>query len=381
MLLYISNATAYSIYDRLFRSGKIKYGYQSQKFNSNIISGLGKQEAVVSLSCLPYEDIPANRVDETIDGIRYVAVKNNVGRLHPVYNLLQLFTEGAKIIRSQKPSCILCDAFSTSPCLITQALGRVFHIPTVGIITDLPGMMGENADAISGAMGRMQNFDAFILLTEQMNPIVNPTGKPHIVMEGLCAQKLPEQQPKNEKDIILYTGSLWKELAGIEYLVEGFRKAAIPNAELHFYGTGELEPWLAAIHREDPSVRYMGCVTNEEIVRIQCQAALLVNPRPSGNDFCKYSFPSKTIEYMASGTPVLLTKLPGIPKEYFDYTYTIDPETPEGVCKALTEIFQSSRAQRNAFGSRARDFVATQKSCDAQCRRILEFVNTLVKFH
>lgn len=380
MILYISNATAYSIYDRLFHSGKIKYGYQSQKFNSNIISGLGKQEAVVSLSCLPYEDdAPAERVDETIDGIRYVAVKNNIGRLHPVYNLLWLFSEGAKIIRSQKPKAILCDAFSTSPCLITQLLGKVFHIPTVGIITDLPGMMGENADAISGDMRRMQNFDAFILLTEQMNPIVNPQGKPHIVMEGLCAQKLPEQQTKNAKDIILYTGSLWKDLAGIEYLVEGFRQAAIPNTELHFYGTGELEPWLEEIHRQDPAVRYMGCVTNEEIVRIQCQAALLVNPRPSGNNFCKYSFPSKTIEYMASGTPVLLTKLPGIPKEYFGYTYTIDPETPEGVCKALTEIFQCSREQRNAFGTRARDFVATQKSCDAQCRRILEFITMVTE--
>lgn len=380
MLLYISNATAYSIYDRLFRCGKIKYGYQSQKFNSNIISGLGKQEAVVSLSCLPYEnDAPAERIDETIDGIRYVAVKNNVGRLHPVYNLLRLFSEGAKIIRSQKPVCILCDAFSTSPCLITQLLGRVFHIPTVGIITDLPGMMGEGADAISGDMGRMQNFDAFILLTEQMNPVVNPKGKPHIVMEGLCAQKLPEKQPKDEKDIILYTGSLWKELAGIEYLVEGFRKAAIPNTQLHFYGTGELEPWLAEVNREDPAVRYMGCVTNEEIVRIQSRAALLVNPRPSGNDFCKYSFPSKTIEYMASGTPVLLTKLPGIPEEYFHYTYTIEPETPEGVCNALTEIFRSSRQQRDQFGSRAREFVSTQKNCDAQCGRILEFVRSIAK--
>ena len=57
----------------------------------------------------------------------------------------------------------------------------------------------------------------------------------------------------------------------------------------------------------------MGCVTNDEIVRLQCEATLLVNPRPSDKEFCKYSFPSKTIEYMASGTPVLMTKLPGVP--------------------------------------------------------------------
>lgn len=377
MILYISNAAAYPVYDRLFQSGTIKTGYQMQKFNSNIISGLGRLEEVTALSCLPYEDVPAERLDECFDGIRYVAVKNNAGPTHQVFNLLRLFREGAAIIRSKKPRCILCDAIATSPCVISQLLGKVFRIPVIGIITDLPGLMGEKNDIISSGMRRMQNFDAFVLLTEQMNDVVNPKKRPYMIMEGLCAMQLPQQLPKAEKQIILYAGSLWKELAGIEYLVEGFRRAAIPNTELHFYGTGELVPWLEEVSREDPAVRYMGCVTNEEIVRIQCQAALLVNPRPSGNDFCKYSFPSKTIEYMASATPVLMTRLPGVPKEYFEYVYAFEEETPEGARNALTEVFRHTPQEREAFGQKAREFVSTQKSCAAQCRRIFDFINSL----
>lgn len=381
MILYISNATAYPIYDRQFRSGKIAAGYQVQKFNSNIISGLGAREEVTALSCLPYEDVPAERIDETIDGVRYLCIQNTAGAMHRFGNLFRLTKEGIAIIRRSRPRCILCDAIATSPCLISRLLGTMFRIPVVGIITDIPGMMGQEENAISADLRRMQGFDGYILLTQQMDELVNPKKRPAMVMEGLSAMHLPELRAKDEKQIILYTGSLWKELAGIEYLTEGFCQAAIPNTELHFYGSGELVPWLEEQSRKNPAIRYMGCITNEEIVQKQCEAALLVNPRPSQEAFCKYSFPSKTIEYMASGTPVLMTRLPGVPKEYFDYVYTIEEETAGGICRSLTGIFGQSEAQRTRFGMAARDFVKTNKSCDAQCGRILAFLDKLTASH
>ena len=38
-----------------------------------------------------------------------------------------------------------------------------------------------------------------------------------------------------------------------------------------------------------------------------------VNPRQNNEEFTKYSFPSKTMEYLASGVPVVAYKLDGIP--------------------------------------------------------------------
>ena len=58
-----------------------------QKFNSNIISGLGAREEVTALSCLPYEDVPAERIDETIDGVRYLCIQNTAGAMHRFGNL------------------------------------------------------------------------------------------------------------------------------------------------------------------------------------------------------------------------------------------------------------------------------------------------------
>lgn len=379
MLLYMSNATAYPIYDKLFRDGMIKSGYQMQKFNHNLIEGLGKLTDVTSLSALPYVNERADRIDQTLDGIRYIAVKNNTGYIHKFSNLFYLYLEGSRIIKKYRPECIICDAIALSPCVISKLLGKRYNIPVIGIITDLPGMLGVENKATRKTVMRMQNFDGYILLTEQMNKIVNPNHRPYIIMEGLCASQLPELYLGKRRKVILYSGSLWKNDAGIEYLVQGFINAKLSGYELHLYGTGELVPWIEEISKEHQNVKYMGCVTNSEMVKIQSDAMLLVNPRPSKEEFCKYSFPSKTIEYMASGTPVLMTRLPGVPSEYFDYVYTIEDETSEGMCKTLEIVLSKEEKDLKEFGASAREFVKEKKSQKWQSERVYKFIQEINK--
>ena len=76
-------------------------------------------------------------------------------------------------------------------------------------------------------------------------------------------------------------------------------------------------------------------------------ATLLINPRFSNEEYTKYSFPSKNMEYMASGTPILTTKLPGMPKEYYEYIYLFEEESIEGMknkmsMKAIEKISKTA---------------------------------------
>ncbi len=373
MILYISNATEYSIFDRLYKEGKIHNSFQMQKFNNNIISGLSYYADVVSLSILPYSDVHSERIDTVINGVRYISPVFNAGKKYRLRRKLDFFREGRRIVREQRITCIICDAIATYPCYLSVVLSKLYNIPSIGIITDLPGFMGNRKDPALGAE-RMHRFDGYVLLTEQMNGIVNPKDKPYIVMEGLCPPVIPPLfENKSCLKTVLYTGSLWKKDAGIEYFTEGFIKAAIPDCELHFYGVGELVPWIKDISKVHPNIKYMGSVTNKEITEKQGNATLLVNPRPTNEEFCKYSFPSKTIEYMASGTPVMMTKLPGVPQEYFDYVYPIEQEDSEGVCRSLKSFFSESNEDRRMKGLSARKFVSECKNCDAQIQKILKF--------
>ena len=122
MILYLSSATAYPIYDRLVADGSIKAGYTGQKFNNNLIRGLGKQTDVISLSALPYDNVSADRIDEMLDGVHYIGIRNRSGELHYAYNIKYMLEEGQRIIDEYHPDGIVCDAISLSPSIAAETI-------------------------------------------------------------------------------------------------------------------------------------------------------------------------------------------------------------------------------------------------------------------
>jgi len=80
------------------------------------------------------------------------------------------------------------------------------------------------------------------------------------------------------------------------------------------------------------------------------------------------------MEYMASGTPVLTTRLPGMPMEYHPHVYLIEEESDEGVAKALTESLAHSDEELFQKGQAARNFVLEERNNVVQAAKILEML-------
>src|SRR5690554_7398134 len=185
-----------------------------------------------------------------------------------------------------------------------------------------------------------------------------------MIMEGLVDASMAENtwtHNSNGKKVVIYAGGLYEEY-GIKYLVDGFKMLDDSNAELHLYGHG---PMVSDIEKEmarDNRIRFFGIVHNSKVVEAELQATLLVNPRPSAEDFTKYSFPSKNMEDMVSGTPVLTTNLPGMPKEYHDYVYLLEDESAQGVSQVLKKLLVDTPASElKDKGLSAKQFVLKNK--------------------
>ena len=117
-----------------------------------------------------------------------------------------------------------------------------------------------------------------------------------------------------------------------------------------------------------------GNVSNREVLAYQRRATLLVNPRPTSEDFTRYSFPSKLLEYMSSGRPVLTTGLSGIPADYHDKLWFINEESVVGMRLALERALNLPAAELTAFGRRAEAYVRAEKN---NLRRIGDLLQTL----
>ena len=118
---------------------------------------------------------------------------------------------------------------------------------------------------------------------------------------------------------------------------------------------------------------YKGVASNEDVVEAELKASLLVNPRPSREEFTRYSFPSKNVEYMVSGTPLLTTPLSGMPVEY--YVYLFAEETIEGYKATLETVLNLSSVELSDKGKKARNFILTKKNNVVQAGRIIDFMN------
>ncbi len=378
-------------YNEIYKDKPVSVLRADQKYHGLLIKGLSANGVeVLCVSGLPINRSVIKKLfirakDEEENGVKYHYV-NTVNL--PIFRQLGIFCGTRKFIlknckKGEKDAFIICDCLNIANAYGSLKAAKKRRIPLIYIVTDIPEFQRGrflkriNDKIIAGA-------DGFIFLTEQMNEKVNPYKKPYIVLEGHADGSLTDVS-ENERyefidgrKIVIYAGSIQK-LYGIQNLVEGFIKADIENAELHIYGDGDYREELIALCKNNSSVRYMGLKPNEEIVYEEQRAALLVNPRPSAPEYTKYSFPSKNMEYMASGTPVMTTKLPGMPKEYYPFVNIIEDETADGVANAFRKFFNEEASARYGKGAAARTFVLKTKSNVVQAEKIIGFLTEAIK--
>ena len=379
-----SNCTD-ELYRKITAERNVSALVPDQKYHGLLIRGLAKNG--VEVRC--FSGLPVNRAvtsrklirekDEQIGNAHYHYITSlNLPGLRQLMIFFGTFF-GVLRAKKDKETYAVCDCLNIANAYGMTLAARLRKIPVVSIVTDLP----EN-ERRSRLLEKFNNrlfkkSDAFLLLTEQMSERVNPLNKPYLVAEGHVDSEAPalREQTSYEltegKKVILYAGSL-KRIYGIGTLAEGFVEAQLLNAELRIYGVGDFKDELVRLSKEYPGVRYMGTAPNSEIVAEEQRASLLVNPRPTPPEYTKYSFPSKNMEYMVTGTPTLTTELPGMPDEYKPYVYLIKDETAHGVAEELKKILALPYEVRREKAEAAREFVLKNKSNVVQAKRLIDFL-------
>lgn len=146
------------------------------------------------------------------------------------------------------------------------------------------------------------------------------------------------------------------------------------NYSLIICGRGDSEEYVKNMATKDRRIQYLGSIPHDEILQLQRTASLLVNPRTPEGIYTKYSFPSKTMEYLASGTPTLLYELPGIPKEYYHYCYSLNDQSITALAEKVDEVLSLSIEERTKLGEKAQQFILDTKNATIQCTKILELI-------
>jgi len=374
----------------LFKEHSVTSGNAAQNFFGLIAEGLNdnSDSNVYVHSVLPINHTDQNKIfwklsSEKENNIDYSYIPLiNLPILKNVLSSFYIFFQILfKSYSSKTKDIIIVDFLRFSINLPVVLACKLRGIKTLVIVTDLPGedvLKKTLKTKIRNLFIFSINYDFYVCVTADLNSVVNKKNRPSLIIESFANVKFLElvnaiTEKYNER-VIVYAGGLY-ERYGIKMLIEGFKMIKDQRLRLWFFGVGPYSDEIEKYSKTDVRVEYKGVIPSEELIHVLIKATLLVNPRPSHENYTKYSFPSKNIEYMSVGTPLVTTKLPGIPKDHYPYVYFIEDETVTGIYTTLKILLKKSDEELHQFGSRCKDFTLNEKNNIIQTKKIIQMIN------
>ena len=394
--LYTQNLT--SVFHRSIRHGRLQDA--ANIYQTAVMEGLAENDAdfhVLSFPFLPC--YPHNFTNMTVPGGPVMFDGREVGKSVSYSSLLlcKPLSIMSKVrrhvqawinanINDNEPFAILAysyEYFFVEPLISLRRKYPSMRI--VSIITDL----SDDAMAFSSNrsllkkiqmhfVGRrmrkcLKGIDRFVLLTPHMTELIPEASGKNIVVEGIYGNSDNITSDTKLSKTLLYTGT-FQEFAGIRLLIDAFMKTSDPDFRLILCGSGPCTEYIEECAKTDSRIDLRGRVTREEAVRLQKSVTLLVNPRKPEGGITRYSFPSKTMEYMSSGTPMIGYRLEGIPEEYFDHMIVPESLTEDALVQTIDHWLSLDDDILAAKGAGARTFILSNKTAKAQVRKIIDFM-------
>ncbi len=305
----------------------------------------------------------------------------NISLIKQLWTIVSMTLEASKVIRQSDDKIAIIIPYIFFRHVFTLRLLKVLFPQKViqaSVVPDIffpVNWIGKTVNKLTERMA--SKFDAFILYTAKMAEYLHVKEGHYEVIEGF--REVIERKPEHSDPFkVVYAGSLNLNY-GIGRLVEAMSLIEDPDIQLHLYGAGTAESLILEKSDTDKRIVYHGRVPNSEAIDAVYSASVLINPRNAfDGKYTVYSFPSKDIEYMATGIPTLLCKLPGMPVEYYGHFLDIGEGTPEQISSKIMKVKSMSEDERHRIGKDSRDFIVERMDRKVQGKRIMDLIKNVI---
>ncbi|MGE7947228.1 glycosyltransferase [Lysinibacillus sp. NPDC093688] len=295
---------------------------------------------------------------------KWAASPNGKKKVIIAYAMTSTFANLLKLVKKINTTVITCMIVPDLPQYMTLEKNNEFYNVMKKI-------------EIKSIKNDMKYIDGYVILTKHMREALK-IKVPTVVIEGISTSLFENiDRLPIEKGIksILYSGGLIEKY-GVINLVRSFQKLSGDHYRLIICGAGNAESEIIQASQIDKRIIFKGLLKREEVLQLQKSATILVNPRPNNEEYTKFSFPSKILEYMSSGTPVISYELDGIPSEYYDYIYPVSKQE-DGLFITLKEVLSKPDDELAEKGLRAKEFVYSEKTSAKQAEKILNLIRSI----
>jgi len=374
---YVDDSVFYEILNRKINNMSVA----RQKFEYNLLAHIGNHtegDTVDYISYVPTKEGFAIPEYSTIGDAKIYHIPINKGKASSLYSAMRRFSQYLKNLGEDKLRGLRVIMYDVNPMFLIPLLRirKKYDIKICMICAELPCLKRYKKKIQYELQHAVlwhftQKFDGYILFAEAMTEKLKSKSKPYLVVEGIAPDLFGEPAP-NKKNIMMYAGGFAAD-NNVRMMVDAC--LSLPQIdELWLCGGGADAAYVEEKAKQEPRIRYFGMVENDRVRQMETQAKLLLNVRNPEAELTKYSFPSKVLEYIASGSLVLSSRLGGIPEEYFEHLIALDEVNEACFVKVLEEIFSMDDERYVEKCKRAQAFISEHKNADVQASRIISFV-------
>lgn len=215
-----------------------------------------------------------------------------------------------------------------------------------------------------------KKYDVVIGLSQNIKQKLNNSQK-FIVMEGgISINEFEHFKLSPQKDIvnIMYSGLL-SDITGVDIFLEAIKMNNNNKLRFIITGKGPFEEKIKELEKLDSRVIYYGYVDYKEYIRLLEKSDILINPRNMNLDQNKNNFPSKIMDYLASGRIIISTKFPGYDNFEENITF-IESDSKDLIKKIEQEVLNLHDNKKNVFYrniEKAKDY-----DWEVQIKRLIE---------
>lgn len=279
----------------------------------------------------------------------------------------------------QTPTVILF--FGYNPRLIDALLPFKGRAKLAAVVYDthrgtLPGKSLARKAAIEAfyrrGLRKLRRLDGLVLFRQEAAErlklkipycVILPTADPAAIR--------PWAPTGNERLRFLYAGTLCKYNASLE-LAEAFLRLPRETAELAIFGDGPLADRIRRLADWTQNVSYGGRVPAAVLDAEVQKADVLVNLRDMGSEVNRFAFPSKLVESMACGKPVLSTRVTDHPA-FADAVFLAEDTRPETVAERVQYICDH-REELPVKAAGAREYLLAAHNAETIHQKLAEFL-------
>ena len=207
-----------------------------------------------------------------------------------------------------------------------------------------------------------RNANKIVALTENMKSkmpekwrkdiIVIPNGVDLKKFEGIPKEKSRKNLGLKDGEKIILNVGVFQLVKGTHYLIEAFDilRRRMPEARLILVGGGKEKNNLENLAKEkglEKSIKFTGFISNDEIPEYMAAADVYVLPSTFEG------LPVVILECLASGLPIVATKIGAIPDIVEDKKngFLAEPKNPGQIAEKILQVLSLSQEEKSKISS------------------------------